>query len=307
MKLNILLGILFLSMTSLETTAQTTDLARVEYMYIPFSKSKNSLNRYRALVQAPIPLDKEKDKLFIVGLEYRYVDVNIEDREDIPVFDDHLVASLQQMSIYLGYVFKPTNHWRFGAKFGIRLESDLVGSPLNDDLIYDIGVYAIGDYTDDVADGKKPRRLILGINYATVPGRWYPLPLINYYKEFHPNWSYTLGIPKTNVKYYLNDSHKDAIQAFATLDNVYGNLQNGFVPISPSENPDGKVAESIQETIVLLGLGYEHFFTKHLVFYLYAAHSVYNDLRLEDGDGDKIYKINTENTPYFRTGLKFKL
>jgi len=293
-------------MVSFKTTAQTTDLARVEYTYIPFSKSKNSLNRYRALVQVPIPLDEEKDKLFIIGLEYRYVDVSIEDREDVPVFNENLVASIQQMAMYVGYVFKPTQHWRFGAKFGVRLESDLVGDPLNDDLIYDFGVYAIGDYTDDVADGKKPRRLILGINYASVPGRWYPLPLINYYKEFHPNWTYTLGVPKTNVRFYLNRSRKDAIQAFATIDNIYGNLQNGFVPLSPTENHEGKKAESIQQTIALLGLGYEHFFTKNLVFYAYAAHSVYNDLRLEDANGDKIYKINTDNTPYFRAGLKFK-
>jgi hypothetical protein len=114
-----------------------------------------------------------------------------------------------------------------------------------------------------------------------------------------------LGVPKTNVRHYLNDTHKDAIQAFATLDNVYANIQQNFLPIS-DQNSEGKLAESIQATIGLLGLGYEHFFTEHLLFYGYVAHSVYNDFRLEDGDGNKIYKINTENSPYFRAGLKFK-
>jgi hypothetical protein len=86
---------------------------------------------------------------------------------------------------------------------------------------------------------------------------------------------------------------------------VYANIQQNFIPVS-NQNSENKTAESIQETIVLLGLGYEHFFTKHLLFYGYAAHSVYNDFRLEDGDGAKIYKINTKNSPYFRMGIKFK-
>ena len=38
--------------------AQTTDIARVEYMHIPFSQSDNNVGRFRALLQVPIPLDK---------------------------------------------------------------------------------------------------------------------------------------------------------------------------------------------------------------------------------------------------------
>ncbi|MDX1784356.1 MAG: hypothetical protein R3361_09375, partial [Aequorivita vladivostokensis] len=62
-----------LALFAFATSAQTTDLARVEYLRLPFSKSDNSINRYRALVQVPIPLDKEKKRLFVIGLEYRYV------------------------------------------------------------------------------------------------------------------------------------------------------------------------------------------------------------------------------------------
>lgn len=286
--------------------AQTTDLARVEYLHLPFSKSANSINRYRALLQAPIPLDKEKNKLFVLGFEYRYIDVNIEDPSDVTAFTNHLVTSTKQVDGYAGYVWKHNEHWRFGVKAGVKIQTDWEGSLVGDDFIYEVGAYVINDRKKNPEEGKKPYRFIAGLTYSTTPGRWYPLPILNYYKEFKPNWTYTLGVPKTNVRHYLNDGHKDAIQAFATLDNVYANIQQNFQPISASQNPDGKMAESIQETIVLLGLGYEHFFTEHFLFYAYAAHSVYNDFRLEDGEGKKIYKINTENSPYFRTGLKFK-
>ncbi|WP_245529105.1 hypothetical protein [Aequorivita sublithincola] len=290
---------------ALGMSAQTTDLARIEYLNLPFSKSDNSINRYRALVQAPIPINKEKKNFFVVGFEYRYVDISIKDDLDVISFGNNLVTSTQQMDAYVGYTWMQTEDWRFGGKAGIKIQSDFDGSLETDDYIYEVGAYAIKDKKKDPEEGKKPYRLIVGLTYSTTPGRNYPLPLINYYKEFHPNWTYTLGVPKTNIRHYLNDGHKDAIQAFATLDNIYANLHQNFVPLI-DQGEDGTVAESIQMTLGLVGLGYEHFFTKHLLFYGYAAHSVYTDFRLEDGDGNKVYKINTENSPYFRAGLKFK-
>ena len=296
-------------------TAQTTDLGRVEYLHLPFSKSDNSINRYRALLQAPIPINKERKGYLVIGLEYRYVDINIKDVEDLSGFmgsippngaiQNNLVTSVQQMDGYIGYTWKSNTDWRYGAKVGVKIQSDFEGSLVSDDFIYEAAVYAILDKKDDTLSGNKPYRFIAGLNYSTTPGRWYPLPLLNYYKEFHENWTYTLGVPKTNIRHYLNDNHKDAVQAFATLDNIFANIQNDFVPVV-DQGEEGTVAESIQMTIGLLGLGYEHFFTEHLLFYGYAAHSVYNHFRLEDGDGKKVYKINTENSPYFRAGIKYK-
>ncbi|WP_339702107.1 DUF6268 family outer membrane beta-barrel protein [uncultured Marixanthomonas sp.] len=295
---------LFLILMCSTLFAQTTDLARVEYLNIPFSKSDNSIQRYRALVQAPIPLDKENNSIFVISLEYRYIDFSIKDTEDQIAFGDNLVDSSQDMRLNLGYTWKYNKDWRFGARVGARINSTLENSIESDDVVYEGGIYAILDKKDDTTV-TKPYRLILGLTYSTTPGRNYPLPLINYFREFRPNWTFTLGVPKTNVRHYLNDSHKDAIQAFATLDNIYANLQNNFVPMS-SQNPNNKQVENIEHTIGLLGLGYEHFFTEHLLFYGYAAHSVYNNFRMENNDGDKIYEINSTNTPYFRAGFKFK-
>ncbi len=297
--------ILILAFLTVGMAAQTTDLARIEYLNLPFSKSDNSIQRYRALLQAPIPLDKERKRMIVVGFDYRFVELDIKDIEDVFALDKNLVTSVQQLDAYVGYVWKQNENWRFGTKAGVKIQSDFEGKILSDDLIYEVGAYAVNDMRDNVAEGDKPYRFIAGITYSTVAGRWYPLPILNYYREFHPNWTYTLGVPKTNVRYYFKDSHKDAIQAYATLDNIFANLQESFVPLI-DQGEDGKVAESIEMTIGLVGLGYEHFFTEHLVFYAYAAHSVYNDFRLTDGGGKKVYKINTENSPYFRTGIKFK-
>ncbi|MGO3181808.1 MAG: hypothetical protein ACTIJ9_03145 [Aequorivita sp.] len=297
--------ILLFGLLTMVMTAQTTDLARIEYMNLPFSKSDNSIKRYRALAQAPIRLDKDEKRIFVVGFDYRYLDINIADAEDVFALDKNLVTSVQQLDTYLGYVWKHNEDWRFGVKAGVKTQSDFEGKLISDDFVYEVGAFAINDMTDNVAEGEKPYRLIVGLLYSTIPGRWYPLPIINYYREFHPNWTYTLGVPKSSIRHYLNDRHKDAIQAFTTLDNFYANMQKNFVPLI-DQGEEGKTAQSIEMTTAIAGLGYEHFFTEHLVLYGYAAHSVYTDFRLKDGDGKKTYKINTENSPYFRAGLKFK-
>ena len=298
--------LILLLLFAMVLSAQTTDLARIEYLYQPFSESKNSISRFRALAQIPISLDKEENKFLLIGLEYRYVDVDIKDPNDVLAFNGNMINSVQQTHGYLAYTWKPGEYWRLGAKAGVKIQSDFQGALISDDLIYDVGIYTINNHTKNVKEGEKPFRLIMGLTYSNTPGRWYPLPILNYYKEFRQNWTYTLGFPKTNIRYCLNDSHKDVIQAFATLDNIYANIQQNFVPQSESQNPGGKVAESIQETMILLGTGYEHFFTEHLLFYAYAAHSVYNNFKLEDGDGRKVYEINTNNSPYFRAGIRFK-
>ncbi|RXG12305.1 hypothetical protein DSM03_10676 [Leeuwenhoekiella aestuarii] len=281
---------------ALSAQAQSTDIARVEYMHIPFSNSDNAVGRFRALLQVPIPLDKDLNKIIVAGFEYRNVNVDIKDA--VPAgFNIQDVSSLHRISGYVGYVWKPKENWRFGVKAGARINSNLAGSLVSDDWIYTASIYAINDMKD--ASTTKPYRWIFGLDYSTTPGRNFPLPLVNYYREFHPNWTYTLGVPKTNIRHYLNDDHKDALQAFVTLDNFFANIQNNMTI-------NDQTAENISMTIILGGLGYEHFFTKHLLYYAYATHSINNDFRLRNNNRDDIYKINSDNTFYFRTGVKFK-
>ena len=276
--------------------SQTTDIARVEYMHIPFSNSNNSVGRFRALLQVPIPLDKELNNILVAGFEYRNTNIDIKDA--VPDgFNIHDVSTLHRISAYAGYVWRFKENWVFGVKAGARINSNIAGTLVPDDWIYTASVYAINDMKKN--SPTQPYRWIFGLDYSSTPGRNFPLPLINYYREFHPNWTYTLGVPKTNVRHYLNDSHKDALQAFVTLDNFFANIQNNMVI-------DGRTAENISMTIILAGLGYEHFFTDHLLYYAYATHSVSNDFRLRNNNRDDIYTINSDNTFYFRTGVKFK-
>ncbi|UZH54626.1 hypothetical protein JRG66_11680 [Salinimicrobium tongyeongense] len=276
--------------------AQNTDLARIEYTYFPQSDSDNSFRRFRTFVNFPIKLKKEGSYLF-PGVEYENINFKFNDKA--PVLERDELDRYQSFSASLGYTFKMQKNWRFAATAGLMLASNYeMGEVLSDDLLYTGSVFFIKDEKGE--ETLRPWRLILGLHYSTTSGMPFPLPVVNYYREISPNWSYSAGVPKSNLKYSFNEKHH--LQLFATLDGFFANIQNNRVM-----STTGQVAENISMTIVLGGIGYEYNFTKHLVYYLYAGHTLMNDIRLRNGNKDDVYEVNKTNTFYGRSGIKFKI
>lgn len=281
------------------TYSQSTDLARIEYTYFPQSDSDNSFRRFRSFVNFPIKLN-EKGAYLIPGIEYENTNLKYQDNA---MFNTRELEHFQSMEFTLGYTYSMSEQWRFGAQGGAKVASNFErGDILNDDVIYTGAVYFIKTTEDERYE--EPVRLILGLAYSTTSGIPFPLPVINYYKRFSSDWSYSLGIPKTNLKYYIND--KNSLQAFATLDGFFANIQRNF-DVNPMNTSQEDIADNISMTIVLAGLGYEYNFTKHLSFYLYTGHTLLNNIRLRDENLDKVYIINETNSFYGRGGLKFSI
>lgn len=279
--------------------AQTTDIARIEYTYFPQSDSENSFKRFRTFFNFPIKLKKEGSYL-VPGIEYRNVAFNYEDPVSFETFD---LNKFQSFTATLGYTSEINDLWRFGAEVGLKVASNFSRDDiLKDDLIYTGAIYFVKIKEDERY--YEPWRLILGLRYSTTTGFPFPLPIISYYKRYSENWSYTLGIPKTNIKYYFNDKH--AMQGFVTLDGFFANIQENF-NVAPLDANNSDFAESISMTVVLSGLGYEYAFTDHIKFYFYAGYTILNDIRLRDDNRDDVYTINDSNSVYTRGGLKFTI
>ena len=279
--------------------SQSTDLARIEYTYFPQSDSDNSFRRFRSFVNFPLKLNN-KGAYLIPGVEYENTNLKY---QDIALFDTRDLERFQALELTLGYTYSMSEQWRFGAQGGVKVASNLErGDILKDDVIYTGAVYFIKTKEDERYE--EPVRLILGLAYSTTSGIPFPLPVINYYKRFSSNWSYTLGIPKSNLKYYIND--KNSLQGFATLDGFFANIQRNF-DVNPMNTSSDDIAENISMTIVLAGLGYEYNFTDHFSFYLYAGHTLMNNIRLRDENLEKVYTINETNSYYGRGGLKFSI
>lgn len=287
-----LLGFSFLN-------AQTADLARIEYTYFPQKNSDNSFRRFRAQVAYPIAL--KKDGAYLVpSVEYRNVNFKFEDPTGFQTTD---LDRFQSFTGSLGYTFKFGNDWRFGAEGGLKIASNFSeNSILQDDLIYTGSVFFVK--IRDKEEVEIPWRLILGLRYSTTTGFPFPLPIVSYYRKWAENWSYTVGIPKTNMKYHFSENSE--LQAFVTLDGFFANIQRN-IDTQPLIFNDRPKAESISMTILLSGLGYQYSITDHLKLYIYGGHTLLNDIRLRDADREDLYTINETNTFYARSGIKFTI
>lgn len=292
------LGITIALFIGVNMYAQETDLARIEYTYVPQSNSENSINRFRGFVNFPINMGWEGSYL-VPGIEYRNVDLDIED--DVP-FDISNLKRFQLFRVSLGYTFKVGQQWRVGLKGGFEIASNFESrSVTRNDVRFTGAGFLINDRSaDSIA---KPSRLVLGLQYSTNAGRPFPLPIVNYYRKFHPNWSYSVGSPKSNLKYSF--SKKQTIQTFITIDGLFSNLQNDL--IIPGEDNNQRLADNISMTVVLGGLGYEYFFTDHILFYFYGGYTGFNEIRLRDNNRNNVYTFNQDNTFYIRSGFKLKI
>lgn len=283
-----LIGLFFLNVSH----AQLTDLARLEYSFIPSSQSEDQYTRLRAILNYPFKI-KDKNYL-VVGAEYNRIILNLEDNYP---FDVNSLNTVNIIDFNLGYTFKTSEFWRIGLKINPRIASTLNGNVTMDDVFLNGGVFAINDRTGD-ASTKKPYRLILGLTYNTTVGLPIPLPFVNYYRRLNKNWSFSAGVPKSNLKYYFNDS--SILQAFATLDGYFANLQRPIII-------DGQEANNISLSVAVGGLGYEYCFTDNLVVYLYSGFTFRLNNILRNDEREEILKLDQRNAFYLRTGIKFKI
>ncbi len=147
-------------------------------------------------------------------------------------------------------------------------------------------------------DNNKKERLILGVSYSQNRGFPFPLPFISYYRKFHPNWSFNLGVHKTNLQYHF--SKRNRIKLYGELDGFTSNLQNGVV-VNGNE-----VADRINMSLILGGLQYEYHFTDYLQLYARFAYnfSIRNTLR--DGNTN-LLTVDNNSRGYLRTGIRFKI
>lgn len=279
--------------------SQDTNLARLEYAYIPQSGSENTYSRIRFSANYPIKTDN-KGTYIVISPQYRYNDLQIRDEL---IFDQGGDLNVfQTIGLELGFTFKMKNNWRFGTKIGVGISSNFEGSKLeSDDFRYTGSVFFVKSYKSSITS--KTSRLILGLRYSTPASISFPLPIINYYKRFSPSWAYGIGTPKTSIKYFFNEIN--TIQAFIGLDRFYGNLQNNRTFVDA--NGTTKTVENASMLNVIGALGYEFYFTEHLLFYTYGGYTLSNEIRLRDKNQDNVLTINNENTFYFRSGIKLKI
>ena len=275
--------------------AQTSDIARIEYTWFPQDDSDNSFRRFKTFFNYPIKL--KHDNYIIPGIEYQNVEFQFND--EVP-FDTQNLQRYQYFKANLAYLKKFNDNWRYAVEAGLVATSNFQTSLTSDDLLLNGSIYFIKSRNKTATQNRT--RLIFGLTFNTNAGTPFPLPFFNYFKEVSPKITYTLGIPKSNIKYLFTPKH--IMQAFVTLDGFYANVQED---IRIPRNGEIEQASELSMLVALSGLGYEYRFTDYLRFYAYTGYTVLNNIRLRDGDANEIYSINDNNSIYFRFGLKIKV
>ena len=274
------------------STAQLTDIARLEYSFIPQSKSEDQYTRLRALFNYPIEI--KEDSYLILGAEYNRIFLNLE--ENYP-FDTSILDRIHVIDLNISYTFKWNENLRVGVKFNPRIASTLNKSLTSDDYFMNGGVFFINDRTKDESLNR-PYRLILGLTYNATTGLPFPLPFVSYYRAINEKWSFNAGVPKSNLKYTFNE--KNNLQVFVGLDGYLAHLQEPAVI-------NGQNVDHISLSVAIGGLGYEYCFTKHLAAYMYTGYTLRLNNVLRNKNRDEVFKLDDLNAFYLRTGLKFKI
>jgi len=269
---------------------QSTDLFRAEYLRIPENNTGINTSRYRILLNAPFKVNK-KDFL-VVGGEYNEFDIDF--RKEFP-FNKDEVERLHIIDLNLGYITKWNDDWRLVGIVTPRIASNLTEGTTAEDFFFN--ATATFWKENDTAD--KPYRIVLGLSYNSTTGLPFPLPLVSYYRRFHPNWSFTLGIPKSNFKYHPSEKH--TLQLALNLDGYFINVQNDI------ELPDGNIGSKISLSALVANIGYQYNINKNMAFYTLFGRSLILDSTLRDDNRNDVFLLNNEANLFLRMGFRVSI
>lgn len=270
--------------------SQSTDILRIDYSRLPEGDSDSQVTRYRLLFNIPINLGN--DRYLVLGSDYSFIDF---DRTREFPFDDSRLNTLHVIDVNAGIIFRWNPEWRFIGIVTPRLASDFENGIVPRDFLLNV----TATLWKEKKDIEKPFRLVLGLTYNSTTGLPVPLPLINYFKRFHRKWSYTIGIPKMDLRYYLSEDHTFLSALF--LDGYFVNIQNDILL------PDDNIGSSISLSAIIGALGYQYNLNRSSSFYIWGGYTLRRSGVLRDDDRNNVFILNDDPGLYFRAGFKISI
>jgi hypothetical protein len=267
--------------------AQSPDIFRAEYMSMPKGAADVGFSRLKLLANVPIKL--KSDDYIVLGADYSGITYDY--GRELP-FDSETIKNLYVIDINLAYVYSYNEDWRFIGVITPRLASNFSEGWQSQDFFLNVTIGGLKEKKNI----EKPYKLVLGLSYNSSAAVQIPLPVVFYEKAFHPNWTYTIGVPKNGLKYIIKKKHW--LQAEVILDGHYVNIQNGIML------PGNDTAAAVSSMVVLGNLGYQYKFTKDISIYGFFGRSIWQDGTLRDQDRKAVFTLNKMENLYFRTGVR---
>jgi len=222
-------------------------------------------------------------------MEYNRFDMGYS--EDFP-FNKKELIRFHVIDMNVGFITKWNENWNLVTILTPRMASNFISGTVTDDFFMN----ATATLWKEKPDAEKPYRIVLGLTYNSTTGLPVPLPLINYYRRFHPNWAFTLGIPRSDLKYYVAKKHVFEMALF--LDGYFINLQNSILL------EDGQVASKISLTSLLGTIGYQYNISNRMALFAMVGKSLVQEGKLRNDEQGNVFLLNNESNFYIRTGFK---
>lgn len=267
--------------------SQTPDIFRLEYMLLPENNADVQLSRVKLVANLPITLKDSSN--IIVGAEYNRIVYDVQ--RDLG-FNNEGFNLLHVVDLNLAYVHKHNSEWRFIGVLTPRLASTLTNPLENGDFSINVTAGAFRDRRNIA----KPSRLVIGLAYNSSVSLRIPLPIVYYEKQFHPKWTYVVGVPKTAIRVKLKE--KNTLQLEFIVDGYFVNLQNNVLLSGTN------LGSSISSSAALVTFGYQYNLNKAMSLYAYAGHTLFQSSVLRDDDRNDVFTLNDEPSFYFRTGFR---
>nr|WP_299174519.1 DUF6268 family outer membrane beta-barrel protein [uncultured Allomuricauda sp.] len=271
-----------------EMQAQSTDIFKVDYLNIPENDTGIKTQRYKFLFNLPIKLNEKKDYL-ITGLEYNRFDIGYS--REFP-FDKRDLIRFHVVDLNIGYITKWNENWNLVTILTPRLASNFTDGIMTEDFFMN----ATATLWKENAKADKPYRIVLGLSYNSTTGLPVPLPLVSYYRRFHPKWSFTLGIPRSNFKHHVTKNHTFEMALF--LDGYFLNIQDNIAL------PMNQLASKISLSALVGAVGYQYNISKRMALYAFFGRTFEQEGKLRNDERGDVFLLNDESNLYIRTGFK---
>ena len=267
---------------------QSTDIFRFEYLNVPENDTGIKTQRYKMLFNLPFKLNVKKDYL-LTGMEYNRFDIGYS--QEFP-FDKSELIRFHVVDLNLGLITKWNENWNLVTIVTPRMASNFVTGSISDDFFLN----ATATFWKESPKVEKPFRIVLGLTYNNTAGVRFPLPIISYYRRFHPKWSYTLGVPKSDFKHYIGKKHTLEMAVF--WDGYLMNVQNNIVL------PDDQIASKISWSVLVGSIIYQYNLSERMALFASVGRSLDQEGKLRRDDNKGVYLLNDESNLYIRTGFK---
>ncbi len=268
--------------------AQSTDIFKIDYLNIPENDTGIKTQRYKLLFNLPIKLNEKKDYL-ITGLEYNRFDIGYS--REFP-FDKRDLIRFHVVDLNLGFITKWNENWNLVTILTPRLASNFTDGIMTEDFFMN----ATATLWKENTKADKPYRIVLGLSYNSTTGLPVPLPLVSYYRKFHPKWSFTLGIPRSNFKHHVTKNHTFEMALF--LDGYFLNIQDNIAL------PMNQLASKISLSALVGAVGYQYNVSKRMALYAFFGRTFEQEGKLRNDERGDVFLLNDESNLYIRTGFK---